>query len=87
MKSPQFLSRTLLVRNGDVDEAFRLVNRIMGKEGFFDQFRRTRYYEKPCQVRRRINFERSKGIYCEDMARKIKFIIRKNRHDPYPGCI
>jgi hypothetical protein len=25
-------------------------NRILGKEGIFDQYRRTRYYEKPHQV-------------------------------------
>ncbi|XP_014248381.1 28S ribosomal protein S21, mitochondrial [Cimex lectularius] len=81
-----FLARTVLVRNNNVDEAARLLNRILGKEDIFDQFRRTRYYEKPFQQRRRINYEKCKGIYNEDMARKINFIMRKNREDPYPGC-
>jgi hypothetical protein len=29
---------------------FSLFNRILGKEGIFDQYRLTRYYEKPHQV-------------------------------------
>lgn len=58
----------------------------MGKEGFFDQYRRTRRFEKPFQFRRRINYEICKGLYDEDMDRKIEFILRKNRHDPFPGC-
>lgn len=86
MYHKKFISRTLLVRNGDVDEAVRLVNKLMGKEGFFDQYRRTRYYEKPCQYRLRINYEKCKSLYDEDMARKIQFILRKNRTDPFPGC-
>ncbi|XP_073975935.1 mitochondrial ribosomal protein S21 [Rhodnius prolixus] len=81
-----FIARTVLVRNGNVDEAARLLNRILGREGIFDQYRRTRYYEKPFQQRRRINYEKCKAIYNEDMTRKIKFIMRKNREDPFPGC-
>ncbi|CAG0889027.1 unnamed protein product [Darwinula stevensoni] len=82
----RFLARTVLVRNGEVDEACRVLNRILGSEGLFDQYRRTRRYEKPSQFRRRINYERAKAIYDEDMTRKIQFLMRKNREDPYPGC-
>uniref|UniRef100_A0A0V0G8X2 Putative mitochondrial ribosomal protein n=3 Tax=Triatominae TaxID=70999 RepID=A0A0V0G8X2_TRIDM len=81
-----FIARTVLVRNGNVDEAARLLNRILGREGILDQYRRTRYYEKPFQQRKRINYEKCKAIYNEDMTRKIKFIMRKNREDPFPGC-
>ena len=49
MKHLKFLSRTVLVRN-NVEEACRVLNRVLGKEGIFDQYRRTRYYEKPYQV-------------------------------------
>ena len=43
-------------------------------------------YEKPTQTRRRVNYERSRAVYCEDMQNRVKFIMRKNRKDPYPGC-
>uniref|UniRef100_T1IR17 Mitochondrial ribosomal protein S21 n=1 Tax=Strigamia maritima TaxID=126957 RepID=T1IR17_STRMM len=81
----QFIGRTVLVRDGNVDDAFRILNRIMGQEGLFEIFRRTRYYEKPYQTRIRLNFEKCKAIYNEDMARKVQFVMRKNRLDPWPG--
>ncbi|XP_068154218.1 small ribosomal subunit protein bS21m [Drosophila tropicalis] len=86
MRHAQFLARTVLVQNNNVEEACRLLNRVLGKEELFDQFRRTRFYEKPYQVRRRINFEKCKAIYNEDMNRKIQFVLRKNRVEPFPGC-
>ncbi|XP_028047891.1 28S ribosomal protein S21, mitochondrial isoform X2 [Monomorium pharaonis] len=82
----QFISRTIFVQNNDVEKACRILNRILSKEDIFGQYRRTRYYEKPTQVRRRINFEHCKSIYNEDMDRKIKFLLRKNRVDPFPGA-
>ncbi|XP_015592501.1 28S ribosomal protein S21, mitochondrial [Cephus cinctus] len=87
MRHVPFISRTVLVQNNNVENAFRILNRILGQEEILDQYRRTRYYEKPTQVRRRINYERCKAIYDEDMSRKIKFILRKNRVDPFPGCL
>lgn len=81
----QFLARTVMIRDNNVEKASRLLNNILSKEGIFEQFRRTRYYEKPTQTRRRINFEICKAIYAEDMNRKIQFILRKNRENPYPG--
>ncbi|EDW42324.1 28S ribosomal protein S21, mitochondrial [Drosophila sechellia] len=86
MRHVQFLARTVLVQNNNVEEACRLLNRVLGKEELLDQFRRTRFYEKPYQVRRRINFEKCKAIYNEDMNRKIQFVLRKNRAEPFPGC-
>lgn len=49
-RHPAFIARTVFVKNNDVDDACRLVNRIIGKEGLLEQFRLTRYYEKPFQV-------------------------------------
>lgn len=86
MRHAYFISRTVFVQNNDVDQAARILNKIMGKEGFFDQFRRSRYYEKPTQVRRRINYERCKSLYDEDMNRRIQFLLKKNRDEPFPGC-
>nr|CAH0113694.1 unnamed protein product [Daphnia galeata] len=82
----KFIARTVLVQNNDIEQACRIINRIMGSEGWFDQYRRTRRYEKPFMARRRINFEKCKAIYNEDMNRKIQFVLRANRVDPFPGC-
>ncbi len=42
-------------------------------------------YEKPTWMRNRVNYERSKAIYDEDMENRLNFILRKNRRNPYPG--
>lgn len=49
-RHPSFIARTVFVKNKDVESACRIVNRILGKEGILEQFRLTRYYEKPFQV-------------------------------------
>ncbi|KAL1443446.1 hypothetical protein MTO96_007523 [Rhipicephalus appendiculatus] len=72
-------------QNNQVEEALRVLNRILGMEGIFDRYRLTRYYEKPTKTRRRINYEICKAIYDEDMARRIQFTLRKNRADPWLG--
>ncbi|OQR79620.1 28S ribosomal protein S21 [Tropilaelaps mercedesae] len=85
MRHKLFIGRTVLVRDGKVEEAFRLLNRILGMEGIFDQYRRNRFYEKPTQKRRRVNYEICKAIYEEDMARRIRFTLRTNRAEPWLG--
>lgn len=50
MRHAKFIARTVLVQNNNVEEACRILNRILGKEEILDQYRRTRYYEKPFQV-------------------------------------
>ncbi|XP_076170491.1 mitochondrial ribosomal protein S21 isoform X1 [Ptiloglossa arizonensis] len=82
----QFVARTIMVYNNEVEQACRILNNILGEEKLLSQYRRTRYFERPSLARRRINYEKCKAIYDEDMNRKIKFILRKNREDPYPGC-
>ncbi|CAH1116294.1 unnamed protein product [Phaedon cochleariae] len=85
MRHAKFIARTVFVHNNDVEAACKILNRILGREDILDQYRRTRFFEKPFQFRRRINFERCKSIYNEDMDRKIQFVLRKNRMDPFPG--
>nr|XP_050866222.1 28S ribosomal protein S21, mitochondrial [Vespula vulgaris]XP_050866230.1 28S ribosomal protein S21, mitochondrial [Vespula vulgaris] len=82
----QFLARTIFVKDNDVDKAARTLNRILNAEGIFQQYRLTRYFERPTRTRRRINYERCKAIYDEDMARKIKLLTRTVREEAYPGC-
>merc|ERR1711928_226732 len=72
----KFIARTVFVKDNNIEEACRVINRIMGSEGWFDQFRRTGRYEKPYMVRRRVNFEKCKAIYNEDMKRKIQFLMK-----------
>ena len=86
-KHERWIGRTVIVKDGKVEEAFRVLNRILGQEGIFDAYRRTRCYEKPYQVRNRINYTMTKAIYDEDMQRKIKFAMRVNRNDPWIGMV
>lgn len=50
MRHASFIARTVFVQNNDVEAACRILNRILGREGILEQYRRTRYYEKPFQV-------------------------------------
>lgn len=57
----------------------------METEGLLKIIRRTQYYIKPCQQRKQLSFEATQAILGEDMRRKMKFLQRKNRLDPFPG--
>ncbi|KAK4288164.1 hypothetical protein Pmani_037226 [Petrolisthes manimaculis] len=81
----QFVARTVLVKKNNVEEGMRVLNRLMGREGLLDRYRLTRRYEKPTQMRRRVNFEKAKAIYNEDMDRKITLVMRMNRLNPWVG--
>ncbi|KAK3915307.1 28S ribosomal protein S21, mitochondrial [Frankliniella fusca] len=85
MRHASFIARTVLVKNGGVDEAMALLNNVMSRDGFFEQFRRTRFYEKPFEMRRRVNYTKCRAIYNEEMSRRLAFLMRTNRTDPYPG--
>ena len=50
-KQVQWISRTVMVKDNDVDEAMQVLNGIMTREGMLKRWRGTRYYEKPTQVR------------------------------------
>lgn len=86
LKHVKFIARTVLVKDNKVEQANGVLNRLLNKEGILDQYRRMQFYEKPCQVRRRINYERAKAYYNEDMSQRIQLVLRKNRVDPFPGC-
>lgn len=57
----------------------------MEKEGLLKIIRKTQYFIKPCDQRKQLSMEASTAIYEEDMNLKMKFLMRKNRNDPYPG--
>ncbi|XP_064603749.1 small ribosomal subunit protein bS21m-like [Liolophura sinensis] len=80
----RFIARTVLVRNNDVDRSYRVLDKIHRNEKIFENVRRKMFYEKPYQTRNRLSWERCKRIYNADMQRKIEFVMRKNRTDPWP---
>lgn len=80
----RFVARTVFVKNGDVDTAYRQLNNSLNKENVIDAIRRNRYYEKNWQKRRRLEYEEMRGVYNREMARRIGLLMRKNRTDPWP---
>ncbi|XP_044846551.1 28S ribosomal protein S21, mitochondrial [Mauremys mutica] len=82
----KFIARTVMVQNGNVDAAYRILNRILTVDGIIEDAKRRRYYEKPCRKRQRETYEMCRRIYNSEMARKIAFLMRKNRQDPWLGC-
>ncbi|KAJ1080909.1 hypothetical protein NDU88_001098 [Pleurodeles waltl] len=59
--------------------------RVLTVDGIIDDAKRRRYYEKPCIKRRRENYENCRRIYNMEMARKVAFLMQKNRPDPWLG--
>ncbi|XP_024154106.1 28S ribosomal protein S21, mitochondrial [Oryzias melastigma] len=82
----RFVARTVMVQDGNVDAAYKTLNRLLTQDGIIDTVKRKRYYEKPCRERQRKNFENCKRIYNTEMARKIAFVSRTSREDPWLGC-
>nr|KAF6291146.1 mitochondrial ribosomal protein S21 [Myotis myotis] len=60
--------------------------RILTMDGLIEDIKRRRYYEKPCRRRQRESYETCRRIYNMEMTRKINFLMRKNRADPWQGC-
>ncbi|NXI41976.1 RT21 protein, partial [Galbula dea] len=82
----RFLARTVMVQNSNVEAAYSALNRILTQDGLVDAIRRGRYYEKPCRKRQRLAYECCRRVYNSEMARKISFLARTNRPDPWLGC-
>lgn len=60
--------------------------RLLTQDGVIEAVKRKRYFEKPCTERKRKNYENCRRIYHSEMARKLAFIGRKDREDPWLGC-
>ncbi|CAF2869451.1 unnamed protein product [Rotaria sp. Silwood2] len=80
----RFLARTVWVRNGEVDLAYRALNRVLNNEDVFKTARLWERYEKPFRKRGRLCYEKAHEIYNNEMERKIKFLMSKNRVNPWP---
>ncbi|XP_074837122.1 small ribosomal subunit protein bS21m [Carettochelys insculpta] len=81
----KFIARTVMVQNGNADAAYRTLTRILTMDGITEDVKRRRYYEKPCRKRKRETYDTCRRIYNTEMARKIAFLMRKNRLDPWLG--
>lgn len=49
--------------------------------------RNTQRYMKPFMQRKLHAYDATRSIQREDFEHKMKFLMRKNRADPYPGQI
>ena len=58
-------------------------SRILRNDKVQERWRRNLYYEKPFQTRQRLSYEKVKRVYDADMKRKIEFLMRKNRIEPW----
>nr|ACO08736.1 Mitochondrial 28S ribosomal protein S21 [Oncorhynchus mykiss] len=81
----RFVARTVMVQEGNVDAAYKALNRVLSVDVIIETVKRKRYYEKPCRRRQRENYENCKRIYHSEVARKISFISRTQRQDPWVG--
>uniref|UniRef100_A0A0B6Z4V2 28S ribosomal protein S21, mitochondrial n=1 Tax=Arion vulgaris TaxID=1028688 RepID=A0A0B6Z4V2_9EUPU len=79
----KFLAKTILVKDNKVEAAYRFLNGILKSEGILAQVKRKERYEKPFLTRNRLAYERCRRIYDSEMQRKISFVMRKNRPDPF----
>ncbi|NXN95892.1 RT21 protein, partial [Rhinopomastus cyanomelas] len=82
----RFVARTVMVKNGNVDAAYGVLNRILSEDKLLEEVRRRRYYEKPCRRRQRLAYEACRRVYNAEMSRKLSFLSRTLRSDPWPGC-
>ncbi|KAK7825573.1 hypothetical protein U0070_016213 [Myodes glareolus] len=85
-KHLKFIARTVMVQDGNVEGAYRTLNRILTTDGLTEVIKRRRFYEKPCRRCQQESYETCRRIYNMEMARKINFLMRKNRADPWLGC-
>ncbi|NWX93609.1 RT21 protein, partial [Nothoprocta ornata] len=81
----RFVARTVMVQGGNVEAAYGALT-ILTHDGLIDDVKRRRYYEKPCRRRQRVAYEASRRVYNAEMARKLAFLARATRRDPWLGC-
>ncbi|TGZ63201.1 hypothetical protein CRM22_007037 [Opisthorchis felineus] len=83
-KNLPYLKKTVIVKENELTPAFQALTRILRNDKVVNTFQAQVRYERPTRWRRRVMYERCKRIYDSEMARKIDFISRVNRVDPWP---
>lgn len=84
MRHLRFLARTVLVENNQLDRAMDSLTKILRSEKVIEAAKRFERYERPYERRNRLSFEKCMEIYSAEIDRKIRFVVRKNRENPYP---
>jgi small subunit ribosomal protein S21 len=84
MKHLRFLARTVLVEKNQLDQALEGLNKVLQSEQVQATARRWEKYERPFEKRNRLSFQKCMEIYSNEIERKVRFIVRKNRENPYP---
>uniref|UniRef100_A0A8C8U2X1 28S ribosomal protein S21, mitochondrial n=1 Tax=Peromyscus maniculatus bairdii TaxID=230844 RepID=A0A8C8U2X1_PERMB len=82
----KFITRTVMVQEGNVEGVYRTRNRILTADGLTEIIKPWRFYEKPCHRRQQESYETCWRICTMEMAWKINFLMQKNRADPRQGC-
>ncbi|XP_067937110.1 small ribosomal subunit protein bS21m-like [Watersipora subatra] len=83
IRNVRFLARTVIVERQDIDAAYRHLERIMRNDKMTQELQQRRYREKPYEERNRLAFEKCKRVYNMEMDRKINFLLKKSRSNPY----
>ena len=65
------------------EKAFRKLTVKLNDERILETTKRNRYYEKPWMKRRRLAYEECTLIQRKELQRKINFLIRQNRKEPW----
>ncbi|XP_037678578.1 28S ribosomal protein S21, mitochondrial-like [Choloepus didactylus] len=81
-KHLKFIARTVMVQEGNVEVAYRTLNRILTMDGLIEDIKRRQYYKKPCCRRQRESYETCRQIYNMEVTCEINFLMRKNQADP-----
>jgi small subunit ribosomal protein S21 len=84
MKHLNFIARTVLVENKQLDKALKALGKVVSSEKISQTARLWETYEKPFERRNRLSFQKCTQMYASEIDRKIRFVVRKNRENPYP---
>ena len=79
----RFLMRTVLVDNKGVNTAIERLQAILSEDMITKRAKLQESYERVSQMRNRLSHERCKRIYTREMNRKVEFVLRKNRFNPF----
>lgn len=69
-KHLKFIARTMMVQDGNVEGAYRTLNRIFTMNGLIEDIKQQWYYEKPCRWWQRESYETCRRISNMEMTER-----------------
>ena len=89
----KFLSRTVFlnlskakssrIEAPPLEVAYKELTYKLNQEKILAATKRNRYYEKQWMRRRRLAYEECRSIQNQELQRKLNFLIRQNRREPW----